>query len=500
MGKVVSTFELSLNRRRRGQTLANWLYQELRTAILEGRLKPATKLPASRDFARRYRVSRGTVVWAFERLQDEGFLSSRVGVGTWVNAKVPSKEPVSRSSCEPPAYLHRIVTGYRKPKPFVNWITLPGNRPFSMRNPALAEFPAGLWSRISARRAHAFQSWLREEDDGSGYRPLREAIASYLGSSRGVSCEAEQVVIVSGTQQALDLLSRLLIKPGDPVWMEDPGYFGATIAFARAGARIIPVPVDEEGLSVSAGLKACPHAIGVFLTPAHQYPLGMAMSLNRRMEVLEWAARTGGFIIEDDYDSEYQIKGLPAPALQGLDRNSNVIFIGTFTKLLFPSLRIGYVVLPTPLVDIFASFRRGSELRSAGLDQAVLCDFIVEGHFGRHLRKMRDLYTRRLEAFLHFEDRYLSGLLKTADTKAGLYVASFLQNGMSSLEAESISLANGIETKALERFTLKRHDPKGLLLGFAAFDEGAIRAGIVQLAAALGSRKMPSRLKQNLTV
>lgn len=489
MGKVISSFELSLNHRSAGQTLANWLYDELRAAILDGRLKAGVKLPASRDFARRYHLSRGTVVSAFERLQDEGYLSSRIGVGTWVNAKVRTDESIRRASNELPKSLHRIVSEYRKPKPFVNWVMFPGNHPFSMRNPALAEFPAELWGRLAARRVHALRSWLREEDDGSGYRLLREAIAYYLGSSRGVNCSAEQVIIVSGTQQALDLLARLLLRPGDPVWMEDPGYFGATIAFERVGAKIIPVPVDEEGLSVSIGIKACAHAKGVFLTPAHQFPLGMAMSLKRRIEVLEWAAHTGSFIIEDDYDSEYQFKGQPAPALQGLDRNSTVIFVGTFTKLLFPSLRLGYIVLPPSLVDVFVSFRRGSELRSSGLEQAVLCDFIVEGHFGRHLRRMRDLYAQRLEALLHFGRRYMNGLLELSDTKAGLYIAAFLRNGMMSLEAESIATANGIETKAIERFTLKRHDPKGILLGFAAFDEKVIRAGTIRLAAALSRRK-----------
>jgi GntR family transcriptional regulator/MocR family aminotransferase len=488
MSKVVSSFELSLKRRARGQTLANWLYTELRAAILDGRLKPGLQLPATRDFARRYKISRGTVVSAFERLQDEGYLSSHVGVGTKVSAKVLPNETIRQPHHALTAHLQQVVNHYRRPKPFVNWVMFPGNRPFSMRNPALNEFPAELWGRLASRRTRRFASWLREEDDGRGYRPLREAVAHYLGSSRGVRCDAQQVIIVSGTQQALDLLARLLLKPGDPVWMEDPGYFGASIAFERVGAKIIPVPVDEEGLSVSAGIKACADAKGVFLTPAHQFPLGMVMSLRRRIEVLEWAARAGSFVIEDDYDSEYQFNGQPAPALQGLDRNSSVIFIGTFTKLLFPLLRLGYVVLPSSLADVLVSFRRGSELRTWGMEQAILCDFIVDGHFGRHLRKMRELYTERLETLLHYGDRYLGGLLKLSDTKAGLYIAGFLQNGMTSHEAESISAARGLETRAISRFTLKRHDPGGLLLGFASFDEKSIRNGTIQLAAALGGR------------
>ena len=304
-----------------------------------------------------------------------------------------------------------------------------------------------------------------------------------------MKCDAEQVVIVSGVQQALDLLARFLIKPGDPVWMEDPGYFGASIAFEMAGATIVPVPVDEDGLSVAAGIKMEANAKGVYLTPAHQFPLGMTMSLERRMDLLKWAARVGAFIIEDDYDSEYRFEGQPTPALQGLDHNSSVIFIGTFTKLLFPSLRLGYIVLPPALVDTFVSFRRGTELRSSGIDQAVLCDFISEGHFGRHLRRMRNLYARRLETLIECGQKYLGGMLEISNTKAGLYTAAFLQNGMTSRQAEAIAANHGLETRALDRFTFKRHDPRGLLLGFAAIDDKAIRAGTIQLAAALSKGK-----------
>lgn len=485
MGKVVSTFELSLQQRSPGQTLANWLYDELRGGILDGRLKAGAKLPASREFARRYHLSRGTVVSAFERLQDDGYLSSRVGMGTWVNAKIAARDSVRPESSDPPSYIRRVITGYAKPKPFVDWVHFHGIRPFGMGDPSLAEFPVDLWGRIAARRSRGLHSLWTDEDKGLGYGPLREAIAHYLGSSRGVQCNAGQIVIVSGVQQALDLLSRLLLKSGDPVWMEDPGYFGATIAFERSGGRIIPVPVDEEGLSVSAGIRVCANAKGVFVTPTHQYPLGVSMSLQRRMELLQWAARTGAFIIEDDYDSEYQFDGLPAPALQSLDRRSNVIFIGTFNKLLFTSLRLGYVVLPQSLVDVFVSFRRETDFHSSGLDQAVLCDFIVNGHLGRHLRRMRSLYASRLEILIHYGRRYLTGLVDISNTRAGLYSAAFLRNGMSSYQAETTAAAHGLETRSLDRFTLKQPDPKGLLLGFAAFDEKTIRRGINQLAAAL---------------
>jgi GntR family transcriptional regulator/MocR family aminotransferase len=334
MPKAISSFELTLDNRPQHQTLTSWLYAQLRLAILEGRLRPGTRLPASRDFARQYGLSRGTVVSAFERLQAEGYVSCRVGSGTRVN-QIEPVEPVRTANSTSPVYVRRVIADYVRPKPWIGLVGTQGVRPFCMRDPAIAEFPAELWRRIAARRARTFRSWLQTDDDGRGYRPLREAIADYLGSSRGVRCSSGQVIVVSGVQQALDLLARLLLKQGDPVWMEDPGYFGATIAFANAGAQLIPVPVDEHGLSVSAGQRVCPRAKGVYVTPAHQFPLGMTMSLERRMAILKWASRTGAFVIEDDYDSEYRFEGRPVPAMQSLDRESNVIFIGSFNKLLF---------------------------------------------------------------------------------------------------------------------------------------------------------------------
>jgi GntR family transcriptional regulator / MocR family aminotransferase len=224
------------------------------------------------------------------------------------------------------------------------------------------------------------------------------------------------------------------------------------------------------------------------VTPAHQFPLGMTMSLERRMAVLNWASRSGAFVIEDDYDSEYRFEGRPVPALQSLDRGSSVILIGSFTKLLFPSLRLGYVVLPPSLVDFFLAFRYRTDLRSITLDQAVLCDFIEGGHLGRHLRRMRDLYASRLAALIDQGREHLKGLLEISSVQAGLYTAGFLKNGMSSRQAERVATAHGVDVIALDRFTLRCPDPKGLLLGFAAFDEATIRNGLIQLAAALSRR------------
>jgi GntR family transcriptional regulator/MocR family aminotransferase len=398
---------------------------------------------------------------------------------------VAAPPPTRQMSTTPPAYIRRVISGYKRPKPFIGLAFTEGVRPFRVGNPATVEFPSEIWGRIAADRARNFRSWLKTEDDGRGYRPLRDAIAEYLRASRGVRCSSEQIIMVSGIQQALDLLSRLLLKQNDPVWMEDPGYFGATVAFGNVGAKIIPVPVDDEGLSVSAGTKICPRAKGVYLTPAHQFPLGVTMSLKRRMAVLNWASRAGAFVIEDDYDSEYRFEGQPVPALQSLDNHSNVIFIGSFSKTLFPSLRQGYVVLPPSLVDYFLSFRFRTDFRNSTLDQAVLCDFIVDGHLARHLRRMRNLYAGRLAALIDGGKQHLSGLLELSNVRAGLYTIGFLRNGMTSRQAETLAAAQGIEVLAVDRYTLRRPDPKALVLGFAAYDETAIGQGLVRLAKAL---------------
>src|SRR5580700_314100 len=483
MPKAVSSFELTLKSRSRHQTLTSWLYGELRSAILDGRLAPGARLPASRDFASQYELSRGTVVSVLERLQAEGYITSRVGFGTWVN-RVEAPRP-ARQATTTPAYIRRVISTYKRPQPWVDLAFVDGIRPFRIGVPAINEFPSEVWGRIAADRARNFRSWLKKEADRRGYRPLRDAIAEYLRTSRGVRCSSEQIVMVSGIQQALDLLARLLLKPHDPVWIEDPGYFGASIAFGTAGARIVGVPVDEEGLSVTAGMKICPHAKGVYLTPAHQFPLGVTMSLERRMAILNWASRAGAFVIEDDYDSEYRFEGQPVPALQSLDNRSNVIFIGSFSKTMFPSLRQGYVVLPPSLADHFLAFRYQSDFRNSTFDQAVLCDFIVDGHLARHLRRMRNLYAERLATLMEGAKQHLGGLLEISNVRAGLYTIGYLKNGMTSRRAEDLAAAQGVEVLAVDRCTLRRPDPNALLLGFGGFDEPAIRQGLIRLARAL---------------
>jgi len=476
MSRITSSLELTVGERPHEKTLTRWLREELRRAILEGRLRPGARLPATRDFARQYRVSRGTAVTVFEELVADGYLRCQTGSGTWVNELLPEHQPRVREAAK-----MRIGP----PEPLAGLTFAGPARPFRLHEPAIAEPLVRVWARVASRRLRNLSASLLAGAHPGGYGPLREAIADYLGSVRGVRCHPDQVAITSGVQQGLDLLARLLLKPGDRVWLEDPGYFGAAMAFRNARARIVPVPVDSQGLSVAQGRRLSRGAKCAYVTPAHQFPLGNTMSIQRRVELLAWASETGAFIIEDDYDSEYRFEGRPVPALQGLDRHGRVILLGTFNKLLFPSLRMGYAVLPPELTERFLAFRYGADLHSTGVDQAVMCDFIVDGHLGRHIRRTRELYGGRLAALMEGGQRYLGGMLEISPVQAGLYTAGFLRNGMTSQDAESAASARDVDTIGFQRFTLGRSEIPGLLLGFAAFDEKRIRQGLAQLAAAL---------------
>jgi GntR family transcriptional regulator/MocR family aminotransferase len=475
MPKRVSTPELTLSERPKSATLTRWLCDELRRAILDGRLKSGIRLPATRDFAKHYDLSRGTVVTVFDQLKAEGYLHTRVGAGTWVNVLSERSRPKARAF-ETPRILPSPLAGLT--------FTFPA-RPFRCHEPALAEFPMEIWARLSSRRMRRASTNSLSERDPRGHKPLRDALADYLAVSRGVKCSPEQIVIVSGVQQALDLLARVLLKPGDRVWMEDPGYFGAVTAFRNAGATIVPVPVDAQGLSVVIGRQRWREAKVAYLTPAHQFPLAVMMSLERRLEILSWARESGAFLIEDDYDGEYRFEGRPVPSLQSLDSDNSVIFVGTFNKLLFSALRLGYMILPEPLLEPVLAFRFGLDQNSVGLDQGILSEFIAEGHMGRHIRRMRELYGGRLATLQDESRRRLRGLVEIPSIQAGLSTIAYLPNGISSRLAEAAALSHGLETMAADRFTLKRTDIHGLLLGFAAFDDSQIRRGVANLEAAL---------------
>ncbi|HLX74556.1 MAG TPA: PLP-dependent aminotransferase family protein, partial [Terriglobales bacterium] len=349
---------------------------------------------------------------------------------------------------------------------------------------ALDAFPTALWAQVAARRLRRVSWRLLTGGHPLGYRPLRQAVAEYLNTSRGVKCAPEQVLIVSGVQEALDRAAHLLLNPGDPVWMEEPGYPRAAIVFRAVGARICPTPVDSEGFDLQFGKRRWRRAKLVYVTPAHQFPLGVTMSLRRRLELLEWARESGALIFEDDYDSEYRYAGRPIPAMQGLDRSGVVIFSGSFSDVLFPALRLGYVVIPPDLVDAFAAAESSSTHHPPPLEQAILSDFINEGHFARHIRRMRELYAGRLAAFLEAAHTRLAGLLEIPPVEAGLQTVGWLQGHLTAEQAAAAAGRHDVEVVPLSRYGRARRT-KGLLLGFAAVDVPELQGGVDRLARAL---------------
>ncbi len=402
MTKRATAFELVLPPRQQGSSAYRWLYASLRGEILEGRLRSGARLPATRDLARQYQLSRGTIVNAFELLKSEGYLRGTIGSGTYVSNVLPDtmlqvkRAPAGAAS--PRRTKKSKISDYaRRVRLFHGFEERP-SRAFRANVPALDLFPTSLWAQITARRFRRASMLFLLGCDPLGYKPLRDAVSNYLNTSRGVNCTAEQIVIVSGVQEALDLTARLFVNRGDRVLMENPGYIGARMVFEACGANVSDVRLDDQGINLhgqpSRGARL------VYVTPAHQFPLGTAMSLARKLDLLEWARKSGALIFEDDYDSEYRYSGPPIPALQGFDRHGTVIFAGSFSKVLFPSLRLGYMVLPQRLLALFAATISLATRHSPLPEQAVLCDFITEGHFGRHLRRMREIYAERLSVLL----------------------------------------------------------------------------------------------------
>lgn len=465
--------DLPLPQRPRGSTLQDWLSVELRRAILSGRLARGSRLPASRDLAAQYRIARGTVVSVYEQLRAEGYLTSRVGSATRVNDHLPEDQlPL------PERVLTAIPSSSREP-------AANAPRPFRADLPAIDHFPFKLWSRLLSRFNRRADPEIHAGGDIAGYLPLRRSIADYLSAARGVTTDPEQVVIVSGVQQALDTLARLLAGPGEEVVVEDPAYFGAISAFSRSGSRIVPVPVDDEGLRIGDidPRSAVPRL--AYVTPGHQFATGVALSASRRLELLAWAARSGAYIVEDDYDSEFRFSGRPLPALKSLDSEDRVVLLGTFNKSLFPALRLGYMVLPEALRDAVLRFRREVDRPSPGPTQAALAELIDGGHFSRHLRRTRLIYAERLGALRDSVQRHLDGVLELPPIEAGLCTPAYFPTKLDSAEGERRARAADLEVRGLHRFCLERSDLRGLLLGFACLGESQIEDGVQALATAL---------------
>ena len=472
------------------------LYEGYRDAIVERRLSGGQRLPSTRSLAAELQISRIPVLGAFEQLLAEGYFETRPGAGTFVARSLPdvrprpASQPATGSPAEPAAPGRRTVA--RRPTQVLlhdepgPWTA--GLEPFQCPSPPVDRFPTKVWSALVARHSRRFDpGQLHYHRDPMGLPSLRETVARYLRTSRAVRCEAGQIMVVSGSQQALDLASRVLLDDGSPVWIEEPGYWGARHALQMAGARLVPVPVDGEGLDVDAGIARCPGPRAVYVTPSHQLPLGMTMSASRRLKLLDWARRRGVWIIEDDYDGEYRYGNLPVASLQGLDRDSRVIYIGTFTKSLFPAIRLGYIVLPPDLVAPFVAVRRAMDMFSPPFVQSVLADFIQEGHFERHLRRTRLLCRQRRRALVFALGERLGSQLRVIGDQAGMFLTTVLEKGRRDREVATRAALQGVRTFPLSECYMGRTRRQGLVLGYGGFTEKEIAEGVDRLRAVLNA-------------
>jgi GntR family transcriptional regulator / MocR family aminotransferase len=464
--------------------LTDWF----RRAILDHRLKPGQRLPSTRQLAQELAVSRIPVLVAYEQLLAEGYLETFIGAGTSVARSIP-QEPSRSATLKPdrllprpagPAAARRLsrrATAMRTQDR--SWLSNLGA--FRVGLPALDHFPAGVWSKLVNRHARKPPMDLLYYGDTKGYLPLREAIAAYLGVFRAVRCEASQVLVTTGSQQGLQLAAQVLLDPGERVWMEEPGYPGAQLALQAAGARMVPVPVDEEGLDVSEGMRRGRTARAAYITPSHQFPLGVTLSAARRMQLLNWAAHSGTWVIEDDYDSEYRFGGRPIASVQGLDTDGRVIYVGTFSKVLFPALRLGYLVLPKDLVPAFAVAREATDTCSSSLYQAVMADFIREGHFARHIGRMRKLYAQRRGALVQAIQQQLDGKLEVLGAEAGMQLAAWLPRGVDDVAVARKAAKKGVSARPLSACYLHAPARGGLILGYGGADVAAIREAVQRL-------------------
>jgi GntR family transcriptional regulator/MocR family aminotransferase len=468
--------------------LQQQIYGSIRRAILDGVVAPGTRLPSSRALAVDLGVSRTTTLLAVQQLQAEGYLTARRGSGTSVAAELPD-DLVQRRVVGPTAKTRHPTLSRRG----AALVTSPGGahrldgppRAFRLGTPAVDLFPIALWTRLVNRRLRSVTAAQLDYGDPAGLPVLRAAIADHVQTARGTRCSAEQVVMVAGAQQGFELICRLLLDPGDRAWIEEPGYPGARSALCAAGARIVPVRVDADGLDVDHGARRAGDARLVYVTPSHQYPLGAPMSLARRLALLAWARAARAWVIEDDYDSEFRYGARPMPCLHGLDVDGRVIYVGSFSKTLFPALRLGFVIVPADLRERLVAARAAADQHPPTLDQAVLADFIVEGHFGRHLRRMRVAYRERLEALQTAAARWCHGVLRVRPVRTGLHAVADL-DGVDAGRVSREAASRGVEaTPVSAYFAERRGAVNGLVLGFGAVRPDASRRAMERLAAAI---------------
>jgi GntR family transcriptional regulator / MocR family aminotransferase len=470
------------------------VYAELRRSILTGRLLPGQRVPSTRSLSQSLGISRTTVTQGYEQLLSEGYLETRHGSGTFVCGQLPETllQTEAIAPIDPPKPSAIRLSRYAQSmtgNPLVLQTYPDAEISFRYGRPALQHFPIDLWRKLLSRHCNADTGWLDYALDAQGDVGLRTAIAGYLRRARAVQCDPSQIVLTNGTQQGLDLILRVLIEPGDTIALEDPGYLSARKVFLSHQVNLLPIPVDASGLVVEyltqltrAGM---PPVRLLSVTPSHQFPTGATLSLSRRLALLQWSRKTGAIIIEDDYDSEYRYGDQPMPALQGLDSSDSVIYMGTFSKVLFPSLRIGYLVLPPQLVPFIAQAKWLSDRQLPMLEQKVLTDFIEAGHLESHIRKMRSHYDRRRQVLVQALQQHFDSQVTILGEKAGIHVMVRFSLDLSGAEIMARSLQAGVGIVPALPCYLADGGDREFILGYGELEEGAIVEGIQRLAIAL---------------
>ncbi|HEX3662585.1 MAG TPA: PLP-dependent aminotransferase family protein [Acidobacteriaceae bacterium] len=457
------------------------VYAGFRNAILRGDLAAGQQVPSSRSLAAELEISRFPVLDAYAQLLAEGYFETRVGAGTFVSATIPAQRRPPLNTAPPsltprPTSRRSLLYPSREPVPWRN-----GWGSFGVHQPAIDQFPFEIWSRLVARHARDPRINVVQRIDPLGLPTFREALCSYLRTARAVRCEPGQIMVVAGSQQALDITTRVLLDPGDAVWIEEPCYPLVRALLLGSGCRPVPVPVDAEGLDVQAGTRLGPDAHVAFVTPSHHYALGVTMSASRRFQLLEWARQTSSWIVEDDYDSEYRFESMPIPSLQGLDPDARVIYIGTFSKVLRPSLRLGYIVIPLDLVERFTAVRHAMDIFPPYLFQEVLTDFMRAGHFGRHIRRMRALYKARRTALVDCLRKEFGDLLQINGSEAGMHLTVTLPPGFRDVEMATRAAQEKLWLWPLSLCYTASPGQQGFLLGYANTPEEHMAAAVRHL-------------------
>ena len=474
--------------RKSGKPLHKQLYDGFCAAILERSLLPGQRVPSTRALAVELRVSRIPVLNAYSQLLAEGYFEARAGSGTSVSRSLPSEwtslenrpnRSAIRQSVPRTLSQKSSLLSY-KPDPWINRCGA-----FIVGQPALEHFPFKAWSSLLNRHIRSIRVASHHYGDPMGCANFRATLAGYLRTARAVKCEPGQIMIVNGSQHALELCASVLLDRGDRVWLEEPGYRLARHIFVLAGCRLVPVPVDQEGLNVAQGVKQSPKARVAFVTPSHQFPLGVTMSVSRRLQLLDWAERSGAWIIEDDYDSEYRYESLPIASLQGLDRSSRVIYIGTFSKTLFPSLRLGYIVIPPDLVSRFCAVRQAMDVFPPHLYQAALNDFISEGHFARHIRRTRLVYAERRNVLVEAIRTEFDALVESHGAEAGVHLAMTLPSGLRDAAICRRAAQQDLWLWPLSSCYLQK-PRQGFILGFGSTTPREIPKAVAKLRAMIG--------------